>query len=196
VAAWKVANGEEIWRVEDLGIVTALAVDPTGQYLLVAANRSVHLLELATGKTVRTHGPFPAPTASVAVSPNGKWYAAGGDDGTVRVWKTGEEKAAFALTGHEGPVRSVTVKDGARWLLTAGADRTVRLWDTASKKDVAVFRKHGGPVVSAAFLANGTQTISGDRDVLVLPWKIDKFLTAAPVVPPQGPPDKIPYAKD
>ena len=56
----------------------------------------------------------------------------------------------------------------------------MRLWDTAQKdkKEVAIFRKHNGPVVSAAFLANGTQTLSGDRDVTVLPWKIDKFLAA------------------
>jgi hypothetical protein len=65
---------------------------------------------------------------------------------------------------------------------------------------VAVFRKHAGPVVSAAFLANGTQTISGDRDLGVIPWKIDKFLAAtAEVKPPdvpKGPPDTIPLAKD
>jgi WD40 repeat protein len=201
VAAWKVATGEEIWRLEDMGIVTAIAADPTGNFLLVAANRYVHLLDLATGKTIRTHGKFPAPVASLSVSPNGKWYAAGDDEGIVRVWKVGENKAEFTLTGHDGPVRSVAIKDGGRWLLTAGADRTVRLWDSAlkDKKDVAVFRKHGGPVVSAAFLANGTQTISGDRDVTVLPWKIDKFLTVSAEPPkkpdPKSAPDMIPYAK-
>ncbi len=202
VAAWKVANGEELWRVENLGIVTALAVDPAGGFVLVAADRQVHLLDLATGKKIRTHGKFTSPVASLGVSPNGKWYAAGSDDGSIRVWKLGENTAAFTLTGHEGPVRSVAIKDGGRWLLTAGADRTVRLWDTAKPKDrdVAVFRKHGAPVVSAAFLANGTQTLSGDRDVTVLPWKIDKFLAAStepktdpnPVKPV---PDMIPLAK-
>jgi hypothetical protein len=77
----------------------------------------------------------------------------------------------------------------------------VRLWDTAKPKerDIAVFRKHGSPVVSAAFLANGTQTLSGDRDVTVLPWKIDKFITTQ-VEPPKAPdppkpPDMIPLAK-
>jgi mono/diheme cytochrome c family protein len=194
VAAWKVASGEELWRVENLGMVTALAVDPTGGYVLVAADRTVHVLELATGKPIRKHGPLPAAVASLGVSPNGKWYAAGGDDGSVRVWFLGEENARFALSGHDGPVRSVAVKDGGRWLLTAGADRTVRLWDSTAKKNVAVFRKHGSPVVAAAFLANGTQTLSGDRDVIVIPWKIDKFLTAAE--PPKGPPATIPYAKD
>jgi WD40 repeat protein len=98
-------------------------------------------------------------------------------------------------------VRSVAVKDGARWLLTAGADSTVRLWDSSRKEqqDVAVFRKHAAPVVSAAFLANGTQTISGDRDVNVLPWKIEQFLVASAQVNPPAtktPPEKIPIAKD
>jgi WD40 repeat protein/mono/diheme cytochrome c family protein len=201
VAAWKVASGEEIWRVENLGIVTALAVDPTGEFVVVAADRQVHLLELATGKKIRTHGKFASPVACLGISPNGKWYAAGNDDGSVRVWKLGENAAEFTLTGHEGPVRSVSVKDGGRWVLTAGADRTVRLWDNAKPKerDIAVFRKHGSPVVSAAFLANGTQTLSGDRDVAVLPWKIDKFITAQVEQPkppdPPKPPDKIPLAK-
>jgi WD40 repeat protein/mono/diheme cytochrome c family protein len=201
VTAWKVASGEEIWRVENLGIVTALAVDPAGGFVVVAADRQVHLLDFTTGKTIRTHGKFPSPVSSLGISPNGKWYAAGGDDGSVRVWKLGENTADFILTGHEGPVRSVTLKDGGRWVLTAGGDRTVRLWDTAKPKDkdIAVFRKHGSPVVSAAFLANGTQTISGDRDVTVLPWKIDKFIVA-PVEPPKTPdppkpPDMIPLAK-
>ena len=106
VAAWKVASGEEIWRVEKLGTVTAIAVDPGGRYVLVAANRFVHLLDLATGKMIRSHGQSPTPAASLGVSPNGNWYIAGEDDGTVRVWKFGEAKATFVLTGHAGPVRS------------------------------------------------------------------------------------------
>lgn len=193
VAAWKVATGEEVWRIDNLGIVTALAVDPTGSVVLVAADRIVHVLDLASGKTVRRHGPLPAAVASLGISPNGKWYAAGDDAGGVRVWFLGEDTARFSLTGHTGPIRSVAIKDGGRWLLTAGADRTVRLWDTAAKKDVAVFRKHTSPVVAATFLANGTQTLSGDRDLTALPWKIDAFLAAA--TSPAAP-GTIPYAKD
>lgn len=193
VAAWKVATGEEVWRVENLGTVTALAVDPTGGYLLVAADRTVHVLELGTGQRIRKHGPLPAAVASLGISPNGKWYIAGDDAGSIRVWFQGEEKARFLLSGHDGPVRSVVIKDGGRWLLSAGADRTVRLWDTTATKAVAVFRSHTSPVVAAAFLANGTQTLSGDRELNTLPWKIDRFLAAEPG---SGSPATIPYAKD
>jgi WD40 repeat protein len=124
---------------------------------------------------------------------------AGNDAGTVRVWLVGEDKARFTLTGHEGGVRSVAIKDGGRWVLTGGADRTLRLWDTtAAQQVVPIFRKHGASVTGAAFLDNGTQTVSGDRDLTVLPWKIDKFLgppaAAAPKVVPPKAPDMIPYA--
>ena len=140
--------------------------------------------------------------SAVAVSPNGKWVAAGSDAGVVRVWKVGDDKASFTLTGHEGGVRSVAVKDGGRWVLTGSSDRTVRLWDTAAATQaVPVFRKHAATVTSVAFLDNGTQTVSGDRDLIALPWKVDKFLTAGPSAPtapmaesPKAP-DAIPYAK-
>ncbi len=203
VAAWKVATGEELWRREGLGTITALAVDPAGAFVLVATDRTVQRFELDTGKTLHTHGPVPAAVSSLSVSPNGKWFAAGSDDGTVRVWKLGSNQPEFVLTGHEGPVRSVVVKDGGRWVLSASTDGSVRLWDTVRSKphEAAVFRKHKSPVVAAAFLSNGTQSLSGDRDVNVIPWKIEQFLSTAATdpkkaEPPKGPPLVIPIAKD
>jgi WD40 repeat protein len=202
LAAWKVATGQEVWRLENLGLVTALAVDPKGSYLFAAAGGMVYVLDQGTGKTVRRHGPFPATVASLGTSPNGEWYAAGLDDGAVRVWQRDEEKERQVLSGHDGPVRSVAVKDGGRWLLTAGVDRTVRLWDTSQpqKQDVAVFTKHSSPAIAAAFLANGTQILSGDRDVTILPWSIERFLSIPSMTPekskgPASVPDTIPLAK-
>lgn len=202
VSAWKVGTGQDLWRVESLGAITALAVDPNGSYVLVAAERTIQVLDLTTGKPIRKYGPFSSAIASLGISPDGKWFASGSDDGAVRYWFQGEDKARQVLKGHEGPVRSVAVMDGGRWLLTAGSDRTVRLWDNTQnqKQDVAVFSKYQCPAVAAAFLSNGTQTISGDRDVNVLPWKIDRFLATPPGNPTKQPetpkiPDTIPLAK-
>ncbi|MBP3959421.1 WD40 repeat domain-containing protein [Gemmata sp. G18] len=198
VAYWKVADGKEGWRVETLGLVTALAVDPHGKFVAVATENALVLLDLTTGAELKRYGKFTSPLSAVAISPDSQWIAAGNDAGTVRVWQLGEEKARFTLTGHEGGVRSVAVKDSGRWVLTGGADRTLRLWDTsAAKQEVPVFRKHGASVTGAAFLGNGTQTVSGDRDLVVLPWKIDRFIGAAPapIVEMPKTPDRIPYAE-
>ncbi len=200
VAYWKIADGKEGWRAEKLGLVTALAVDPAGKFVAVATENALVLLDLADGRELKRYGKFASPLSAVAISPNGKWIAAGNDAGLVRVWLVGEEKAKFTLTGHEGGVRSVAIKDGGRWVLTGGADRTLRLWATSDEKQtIPVFRKHAASVTGAAFLDNGTQTVSGDRDLTVLPWRIDTFLGAAPAVAPKvdvpKTPDMIPYAQ-
>jgi WD40 repeat protein/mono/diheme cytochrome c family protein len=200
VAYWKAAGGKEGWRAEKLGLVTGLAIDPQGQFVAVATDTALVLLDLKDGRELHRHGKFNSPLSAVAVSPDGKWVAAGSDAGVVRVWRVGEDKAKVTLTGHVGGVRSVAIKDGGRRVLTGGADRTVRLWATfAEKQTVPVFRKHAAGVTGVAFLENGTQTVSGDRELNALPWKIDKFLGAAPTQPakadpPKGP-AKIPYAK-
>jgi WD40 repeat protein len=151
---------------------------------------------------LKRYGKFASPLSCVSVSPNGKWIAAGSDAGTIRVWRVGDEKAAFVLTGHERGVRGVNVRDGGRWVLSGGADRTVRLWDTsAAKQEVPIFRKHAVGVTGVAFLSNGTQTVSGDRELNVFPWRVEKFLGAPPAVQPKEEPkpkspDRIPPAKD
>lgn len=198
VVYWKAATGQEGWRAEKLGLVTALAVDPQGGYVAVATDTALVLLNLADGTEMKRYGKFGSPVSAVAVSPDGKWLTAGTDAGVVRVWKVGEDKPHATLTGHDSGIRSLAVKDGGRWVLTGAADRTVRLWDaTADKQAIPVFRKHTAGVTGVAFLDNGTQTVSGDRELVVHPWKIDKFLSGAPAPKVETPkaPDTIPYAK-
>jgi WD40 repeat protein/mono/diheme cytochrome c family protein len=200
VAFWKAATGAEGWRVEKLGLVTALAIDPRGQFVAVATDTSLVLLNVADGSEIQRYGPFASPLSAVAVSPDGQWLAAGTDAGAVRVYRVGEDKPRATLTGHDGGIRSVAIKDGGRWVLSGGADRTVRLFDTtADKRATPVFRKHAAGVTAVAFLDNGTQTVSGDRDLVALPWKIGALLNApsvpSPKIEPPKVPDTIPYAK-
>ncbi|QEG28663.1 WD domain, G-beta repeat [Gemmata obscuriglobus] len=198
VVYWKTVNGQEGWRAEKLGLVTAIAVDPQGAFVAVTTPSALVLLNLANGREFKRYGTFAAPLSAVAISPNGKWIAAGNDLGTVYIWQVGEEEARFTLTGHEGGVRSVAIKDG-RWVITGGTDRTLRLWDTAAaKQEVAAFRQHTASVTGVAFLENGTQTVSGDGTLRALPWKIDQFIVAPADAPnkelPKAP-DRIPYAR-
>jgi mono/diheme cytochrome c family protein len=198
LVVWKVATGDEVWRADNLGVVAALAVDPKGEVLAVAAGRIVHVYRLGDGHRINWLD-GDARVSAVSMSSDGYRVLIGTDAGSIVVWDWHADGPRHTLTGHAGPVRSVAMKAGSsRWLLSAGADRTVRLWDLATEKDVASFGKHGSPVVSAAFLSNGTQTVSGDRGLTMLPWRIDRFLIAEPAkAPPVKPPvpDKIPYAK-
>ncbi len=195
VAAWKVATGEELWRVENLGPVAALAVDPANNFVAVASGKWVRLFNMSDGRELSRMASDHGPVASLGVSSDGRRVAFGTESGAIMVWD-GSNKSARTLLGHTGAVRSLALR-GERWIASAAADRTVRLWDLATEKDVAVFRKHTSPLVAVHFAANGTQTISGDRELNLLPWSVAKFFSASPVPPPESPktPDRIPLAK-
>lgn len=199
VAAWKVGTGEEVWRVGGLGPVAAVAVDPAGGFVAVAAGKTVRLFDLADGRELNRFD-ADAPVSAVAVGADGARLVIGTEGGAVLVRETaGGKLPRLDLTGHAGPVRAVAVRAGGWWAASAGADGTVRLWDLRSGKEAGVFRKHAGPVVAVGLLANGRQTVSADRDGVILPWAIDRFLTQAPPPPPVAPPKvpgAIPYAKD
>ena len=193
---WKVGSGDEVWRVDGLGAVAGIAVDPVGGRIAVAAGKSVRLFDIKTGQPGHVIASDYGRVSAVAFQPGEIAVVFGTETGALVTWDCATG-VSHVMTGHVGAVRSVAVR-GSRWVLSAGNDRSLKLWDAASGKDVAEFRKHAAGLVSAAFVANGTQTISGDRDLNVLPWKIDKFFAAVPVNPPavvSKVPDKIPVAK-
>jgi mono/diheme cytochrome c family protein len=195
VAVWKAGTGEELRRRAVGSYVSAVAVSPDGKTALIGAGRAAVLWDLFTGAEVRRFV-HDSSVASVAFDPNGVTAVTGDDAGRVRVWDTRSDHPATLIGTHAGPVRAVALRDG-RMVLSASADRTVRLWDAARPdRESATFRRHAAPVVSAAFTASGSQTVSADRTLVVLPWSVVSFMAPppAPVVRPIAP-TRIPTAE-
>ena len=73
---------------------------------------------------------------AVAISPNGKWFAASGAPGTiVRVWDTTTGKEIAVLRGHDSEVRIVVAsRDGKR--LFAATTTEFRVWDVTTGKQL------------------------------------------------------------
>ncbi len=79
---------------------------------------------------------------SVALSPDGRWLAAGDRNGAMWLWHIqGSEAAAtgyeFALEpgwfAHEGRIYSVDFTPDSQQILSAGTDGAARLWDVSSE---------------------------------------------------------------
>jgi WD40 repeat protein len=81
-----------------------------------------------TGQTVATCRGHVSVVASLALTPDGKWLASGGMDGTARLWEaeTGREVARF--TGFKGPVTAVAIRADGRAVFTGGMDGDVQGW--------------------------------------------------------------------
>ena len=110
----------------------------------------------------------------MAFSPDGRLLAAGGLDGTARLWDPATGKCLRTLTGHTGEafgsVSGVAFSPDGRLLATAGSDNTARLWDPATGKCVRTLTGHtrGGTFeLLDAFGAGGLS--GGVRDVALGP---------------------------
>src|SRR5262249_28457677 len=105
-----------------------------------------------------------------AVSPDGRFIAAGGADNTIRVWKfISKDKPRInpmvqARFAHEGPiVRLAFTPDGTRLVSLAG-DRTIKPWETAGYPELEMWGNQPDVAVALAMTGKGTSFRVGRMD--------------------------------
>ena len=72
-----------------------------------------------------------AGVTSVAISPDGRWVAAGSLDTVVRIWEVGTGKLVERLRGHRDSVYSVAFTPDGRGLVSGSLDKTLKYWDVS-----------------------------------------------------------------
>ena len=75
---------------------------------------------------------------SLAVSPDGKWIASGGNDHRVKVWNAADGKLVHELVGHNSHVYCVFFHPSGA-LLSGDLQAELRQWDVATGKTVRTF---------------------------------------------------------
>jgi WD40 repeat protein len=113
-------------------------------------------------------------SAFAAASPDGKFVASCGADGSVRLWELKTGKQVREFEGHTDVVHAVAFSPDGRRLLTGGYDRTARVWDVGSGKELQRFENHAGIVTCAAFLPGGRQAVTSSYDKTLRLWRVKK----------------------
>lgn len=110
--------------------VNALAFSPDGTLLASAGYREVKLwrrprdvqkLALADGGT------------RIAISPDGKWFATGGDDGNVKVSEFPGGKVVQTFHGANGAITALAFSPDNAKVACASADKSVSVWSSGQQ---------------------------------------------------------------
>ena len=107
---------------------------------------------------------------SVAFSPDGRTFASGSKDNTIRIWDcvTGSHKRP--LTGHSNAVYSIAFSPDGRTLASGSIDRTIRLWNAVTGARKLTLIGHTDAVYCVAFSPDGRTLASAGGDKTIRMW--------------------------
>jgi WD40 repeat protein len=130
----------------------------------------VQVIDTATGKERFPHGGHDAPLLAVAVSPNGRVVASGGEDQVVKLWDLPTRQVLRSLKRHTAAVWGLTFSPDGRALASGSRDGTIVLWDVAAGTEVHTLRGDADSFSRIQFSPDGRLLAAGGQGGLVHIW--------------------------
>ena len=121
------------------------------------------------GTNIETLGLHHAQVRSLAISPDGAWIAAGGDDGSL-VIRDRSGARTLTLRGHDGRIRHLAFAREGLVLLSSDSDGAVRRWDLGAVP--ATVLEPDAPVTRMASSADGNRLVAVDAAGTVSAWTL------------------------
>ncbi len=165
--------------------VSTLAFSPNGD-LASGGFRIAKLWTFTPGKK-ESEVTLPAETKTIATSPDGKWIASGGTDGSITLIKTNDAKAKpVTVKDHTAAVTALAFTGDNAALISASADKTLRLRTltdpTKSKKIDAGIAQN-----ALVYLKTGNQLASAGTDSHIRLYPLTAFNSPAAPKPAAKP---------
>lgn len=155
--------------------LVSVGVQPNGPLLVAAGQQGgLSLWNLSDARKLAEYR-FTQVILALAYSPDGRRLAAASQDGTARVFQSGDLSLLFNEMAHaqRAPITCLAFSPDGNWLATGCADNTARLWNSSSGQLVTSWLVHGGPVTALAFDPTGRTLATASQDGKLRLWELD-----------------------
>ena len=110
---------------------------------------------------------------ALAVSPDGKIIATGGNDKAVKLWDAGTRSLIGELEGHTGTVTTLDFSPDGKLLASGSTDKTIKIWDTANRSLRSTITDGlSQKIYEVDFHPDGTRIAAASWDFTREPFKV------------------------
>jgi sugar lactone lactonase YvrE len=115
------------------GNVLGVAFSADGRRVATTGSDDTRVWDVATGECLRavTDGPHHESQSDVDISPEGAYFATGGNQGVTRIWDIASGVMLSRLTGHTTYMSEVSYSPDGTHLATSASDGTALIWRVA-----------------------------------------------------------------
>ena len=178
------STGVEILKMWQRTSVRSVSFSPDGTRLATAGGNgqdsAVKIWDAASGREVRSLGPFRNEVRLVRYSPDGACVATAG--GTphgveeIRVWEESTGRELFTLRGHTGQINSLCFSPTGNRLITSSDDYTIRIWDAVAGQALRALpigaTMYDGDTGNIAVSPNGKWIVAGMWSDVIPVWDV------------------------
>jgi WD40 repeat protein len=169
---WRISDGQLLQEIKEVHSDTVLGLDvtPDGKYLASsAADKFIRIIDLGTGKVVRSLEGHTHHVLSVSWMRDGRTLISGGADNVAKVWDAFAGERKKNIDGFNKEVTAICFVGDTDQAVVCSGDNSVRLVKQNGEK-VRVFEGGTDFMASAAVTFDGKVVIAGGQESILRVW--------------------------
>jgi WD40 repeat protein len=175
VRLWDMRDGEMTSSIHAYSHpVSAVAATPDGFMLFAAsgAHPGVHAWKMPGATYSFSLGNHAKGVSCLAVSPDGRFLAAGGFDNNIYLWRLRDRSLVSVFRGHQWSVRCLAFSSHGKFLASGAEDNRVIIWLLSDRRMLSILEGHQMTVRCLGFTPDGETLVSGSSDNCVILWDV------------------------
>lgn len=171
VQLFGILDHDHFWKVDGIDVSALAVVGPAGDWIAVAADKTVRLLSAVDGSPrwlENTH-PKPIPSGLVAADSQGRWIATGCNDKKIRIFDAATGAGIFTGEAADGRIRAMAFRPGGTLLGIATENGVVSLVDAANPAQAPrQFNRRPVACSRLAFSKDGLVAVADDANTVAI----------------------------
>lgn len=170
VMMWDLQTGQLLRSFAFPSFINMIKLNQDASVLAVSLVEALQLLNMQTGKCVKTLQGHSKKVPALGFSPDGERLVSGGYDQKIKLWDTSNGRCIKTWEGKVNWLRTVVFSPDGRTLASGGIEPEISLWDIETGQCIGNLVGHTSSIKEVSFSHDGTMISSACDDADARIW--------------------------